>query len=91
MVLFNVKEARIRVFSILLLFTLVVVNPYSGIRYGEVDVYNYPPRYLEDVIHYTEPEIDYSEESDSSMEEVEENDEVFTPYSLDWLEILKRK
>lgn len=62
---------RIATFLFCAVSTLkVITDPYSGLNYDEINVYDYTQEYLEDCIHVTESEGGYAEE-----EEVEEETE----------------
>jgi hypothetical protein len=55
-------------------FTIVIIDPYRGLRKGEIDSYDFEDEYLEDVIHVHKPDFKYGmrEEDEDYEEELEE-------------------
>jgi hypothetical protein len=53
----------------------VITDPYSGLNYDEINVYDYTQEYLEDCIHVTEGEGGYEEEAEETEDVVEEETE----------------
>lgn len=72
-------------YALCLVAVKVITDPYSGLNYDQINVYDYNQEYLEDCVTYHEPDHSYGgEESAEEPEEKPAEDTYQEPPFIPW-------